>query len=127
MPKYQKFIVFWVINAVLLYLFQMVFPTHYTLGNSILEPYQAAVITSFVWNFVLWNVEPLLKTVDIQLKGAMNMALGYLVVNFALVWLIARYSILSGVGISSVLYVFLLALVANFLQYFAWMQLEKQK
>jgi hypothetical protein len=127
MPKYQKYLVYWVINALLLYLSEMVFPTRYTLGNSFLEPYQAVVITSFFWNFLLWNARPFLKTLDIDFDCKTNMAVGCLLINFAIVWMIARYSVLTGVGISSSLYVFILAFVANFAQYFAYLQFKKEK
>lgn len=125
MPKYKIFLVYWFINAALIYLFQLIFPAQYNLGNSIIEPYQAVFITSFTWTLILWNIRPFFKSLDIEFKCNSMMAVKCLFVNFAIVWMIARYSILSGIGISSSLYVFLLALVANFAQYWALLQFKK--
>ncbi|MBN1168523.1 phage holin family protein [Candidatus Woesebacteria bacterium] len=128
MPKYQKFLLYWAMHAAVLYIFPMVFPMRYTLGNSFLDPYHAVVITSFLWSLILWLVRPFFKTLDVEIKCTVNnMALGCLLINFATVWMIARYSIITGVGISSFVYVFLMALVANFAQYFAWKKLGKKK
>ncbi len=127
LKEYKKFAILWLINAILLYFFNMILPAYYTLGNSIFKPYQAVVITSFVWSYLLWSVEPALKRFEIELKGNTNMAIGYLIINFAIVWLIARYSLLTGIGIASYVYVFFLALIANFLQYLVWLKIRDKK
>lgn len=127
MLKYKKFLIYWFINAALLYIVRKLFPIHYTFGNSILDPYQAVFITSFAWSFVQWNVKPFFRSLDVEFRCNSAMAVKCLFVNFSIVWMIARYSILSGIGISSSLYVFLLALLANFAQHYAWLRFKSKK
>jgi hypothetical protein len=126
MKKYQRFIVFWLTDVILLYLSEIIFPDNYELGNSFLASYQAAFFTGLVWSWLIWNVEPQLKKFEIKLEGQLGMIISYLVANFAILWFLARFAVLTGFGVSSYLYVALLALVANIIQYFIWQNLERK-
>ena len=127
MEKYKKFLVLWLVNTVLLYLAPKLMPGNYTLGSSSLSPIQSAVIMGFIWNWVLWHTGDYLKEFEIKLKGALPMMLIYLGVNFALLWLIARFAVITSFGVSSYMYVLLLAAVANFIQYLTWQAMDKRK
>lgn len=127
MKRYQKFFALWMVNVALIYLAVMIFPDNYALGNSIFTPLQAALFTGFIWNYVLWNVEPTFKNLEINVKSPMAMMLIYLAINFATIWLLARLSFMSGFGVGSYVYVFILALVANFVQYGVWQLTDKKK
>lgn len=105
----------------------MLLPLHFELGNSMLSPFQAAVLSGFVWNWVVWHTESYLKEFEIKLKDSFSMMASYLVVNFATIWILARFAVITGVGIGSYLYVLLLAAVANFAQFAAWQAMEKKK
>ncbi|MFC1649588.1 hypothetical protein ACFL2C_02640 [Patescibacteria group bacterium] len=126
MKRYQRFAILWAINTIILYLAAMLLPANYSLGNHIFTPMQAALFTGFVWNYVLWNVEPMSKDLEIDLKSPTTMMLVYLGVNFASIWLLARLAFMSGFGVSSYMYAFILALVANLVQYGAWRMMEKK-
>lgn len=127
MKRYQKFIVFWLINAALLYLVAMFMPANFKLGNNIFTAIQAALFTGFVWNWVLWNSESTFKDLEIDVRSPMAMMIAYLGVNFVTIWLLARFAFMSGFGVSSYIYVFMLALVGNLLQYMAWRVMDKKK
>lgn len=127
MEKYKKFLALWVVNALLLYLANMLLPSNFELGNSMLSPLQATAIASFIWNWVLWHTETYLKDFDIKLKDPLSMMSAYFLVNFASIWIIARFAVITGVGISSYLYVLLLAALANFVQFVLWRAMENKK
>ena len=127
MKRYYKFLVFWLINVALLYLVAMFMPANFKLGNDIFTAIQAALFTGFVWNWVLWNAESTFKDLEIDLQSPMAMMIVYLGVNFVTIWLLARFAFMSGFGVSSYIYVFMLALVGNLLQYMAWRAMDKKK
>ncbi|KKR27758.1 MAG: hypothetical protein UT61_C0067G0004 [Candidatus Woesebacteria bacterium GW2011_GWA1_39_8] len=127
MKRYQKFLVFWIVNAALLYLANMLMPRSVALGNSIFKPYQAVVFSAFIWDFVLWYTEPVLKDMELATKSPMAMMVNYLAINFATLWFIARFSFITGIGIGSFVQVLVLAIVGNFVQYAAWQYMDKKK
>jgi len=127
MKRYQKFLVFWIINSLTLYLSNIFFPNALAIGNSILVPYQSIVLSGFIWSAVLWYTEVVLKDMEIPTKSNSSMMLAYFAVNFSTVWLMARFSFITGLGVANFLYVAGIALVANLVQYFAWQYMDKKK
>lgn len=127
MKRYQKFLVFWLINSAILYLANLFMPLAVTIGNSIFVKYQAIVFSGFVWSLILWFIEPVFKDLEVPTKDTMAMMLSYLAVNFATVWFIARFSFITGIGIASFWYVALIAVIANFVQYLAWQYMGAKK
>jgi len=126
MKRYKRFLLLWSTNIVLLYSANMLLPTHFTLGNDMFTLIQSAFFVGFIWNVVLWNIEPTFKDMEIKLKGMMPMMLSYLAINFATIWILARLAVITGFGVSSFVYVFGLAFVANFVQYQVWEYTEKK-
>ena len=127
MKRYQKFLVFWLIDSAILYLASLLLPRSVTIGNSIFVKYQAIVFSGFIWSFIVWYAEPVFKDMEIDLRDTSTMMLVYLSLNFATVWFIARFSFITGIGIASFLYVALLAVVGNLVQYIAWRSMDNKK
>lgn len=127
MKKYQQFLALWGVNVALLYLAMLLLPTGYALGNNIFTPVQAAVFVAFVWNYVLWNAESEIKRMEIKLANPAAMMGLYLALNFATLWVLARFAVLTGFGISSWMHVLGLAFVGNFVQYGVWKMTQKKK
>ncbi len=127
MKKLTIFLSLWLVNSALIYLANSFLPANYALGNDIFTPLQAAMFTGLVLNWIIWNVEKQLKEFEIKLEGQMQMMLAYLLVNFASLWIFARLAFIFGFGVISFVWVFALALVANFAQYFVWSYLSKKK
>jgi len=126
LKRYQKFAILWAVNSALLYLAAMFVPVHYTLGNNMFTSFQAALFTGFVWNHILWHAESMFKDLEIKAGSPMSKMLTYLILNFGLLWLLARFAFLTGFGVSSYMYVLVLALVGNFVQYSAWRMMDKK-
>jgi O-antigen/teichoic acid export membrane protein len=126
LKNYQKFIVYWIANFLLLYLATSLLPGNYVFGNSIFTPVRAMLFTSFIWNIAIWKAESIFKEMELDFKDNMSMMLEYLVLNFATLWLTSRFSFIFGFGVGSYLYVLALAFVANLVQYFVWMKVDKK-
>ncbi len=127
MKRYQKFLVFWIINSAILYLASLLMPKSVIIGNNIFAAYQALVFSGFLWSVVIWYIAPVTKDLEISLKDTKVMMLVYLAVNFAVVWFIARFSFITGIGIANYWADLTIAVAANFVQYLAWQYMDKKK
>jgi uncharacterized membrane protein YvlD (DUF360 family) len=126
MKEYQMFIAFWLTNLALILLSNLLLPDKFVLGNSIFSYYQALVFSSFIWDVGNTLTGPILKHMEIPLKGTANKILAYFVANFFILWIIARFSFITGVGIASFVYIALMALVSVFVQYAIWKYVNKK-
>ena len=117
MKKYYGFISFWILDSLLLYLASVVYPAAYTLGTFRLSTLWAAIVAGFIWTALVWFSEPIVSIVKLKVTDKMKMVF-YLFANFVSLWLVARIAFFSGFGVASFVWVFVLALVANFVQYF---------
>ena len=116
MKKYYGFISFWLLDSLLLYLATVVYPAAYTLGTFRLSVFWAAVVAGFIWTVLVWFSEPIVAILKLKVSAKMKLVF-YLFANFVALWLVARIAPYSGFGVASFVWVFLLALVANFVQY----------
>ena len=116
MKKYYGFISFWVLDSLLLYLATVIFPAAYTLGTFRLSVFWAAIVAGFIWTALVWFSEPIVAIVKLKVSDKMKMVF-YLFANFVTLWFVARIAPYSGFGVASFVWVFLLALVANFAQW----------
>lgn len=99
----------WAVNALMFYLFSMLFPMNFELGNNIFTASQAALVSGLFLTLVSWLVDPLAKLLEWDMKSMPNMMFAYFLGNVVTIWFIARYSMLTGMGISDALWVFVLA------------------
>jgi hypothetical protein len=122
------FVIMYVVNALVLYVTNMLFPQQVVLGTMTLTPAWAIVLSMSALSVLLTLVVPFVheaeRVMERDLKSAEWMGL-YLALNFAGIWLISRFSEQFGLGVSSWMVVLALALVMNVLQAAAMMQFEK--
>lgn len=127
LKKYTPFLIFWALDSALLYLAAMFFPAYYVLGNSYFNMALSAVVAGGVWTVIVWNSMPLTKKLGIKATDMVKNILFWLVVNFVALWVIARFSLMLGFGVTSFVWVFALAFVANILQWLGWSVTSKKK
>ncbi len=127
MKRYNKFLILWVLNSLIIFLSDIIFSVNVTIGNSIFADYQAIVFSGFLWTTVIWLVLPAAKDLEVSLSNKNILMLIYLAVNFCSVWFLARYSFITGIGIANYWYVLSIAVFANLLQYLTWEKLNKLK
>ena len=122
--KILPFIVFWLVDTILLYLFYLLFPAFFVLGNTNLSPIMGAILSGIIWTAIVWISEPLLSLFNLKLKGSLQQMSFYLLVNFVALWFTARLASTFGFGVYNFIWVLLLSFVANYCQYIAWKYLK---
>ncbi len=125
--NYILFISIAVVNAVVLYVGSMFFPSDIVLGNSNLSPILAAFVTGLLLSAIIGLPEPIMKASNVKIKNEMHLALVYLVFNILGLWVLARLANYVGFGVTSYIVVIVLGLILNMLQYGVWKMLDGKK
>lgn len=115
------------LNAVILYVGSILFPTQIVLGNYTLPPILAALTTGVLLTGVMAFTESAIKYYKLKIKKEMQLAMVYLVGNILGLWVLARLANYTGFGVSSYMVVIVLGIVLNTLQYVVWKMLEGKK
>lgn len=130
MMMVTSYFVLFAVNALIIYLANTYFPKNVVLGTaSISLPWS---IFHSMGTLALINilVIPFIREIE-KWKGrmltSMEWMVKYLVVNFVGVWVITRFSEQFGLGVSSWIVVLALAIVLDFVQGVAMMQIEKMQ
>ncbi len=118
--NYMLFVSIGIVNAITLFLANILFPTEIVLGNSTWSPILSAIITGILLSAVMGLPEPLMKTLNVKIKNEMHLALVYLVFNVVGLWVLARFANYFGFGVTSFVVVLVLGFVLNLVQFFVW-------
>lgn len=108
------------LNAVILFVGSILFPTNIVLGNYTLPPVLAALATGVLLTGVMALTESAIKYFKLKIKKEMQLAMVYLVGNILGLWVLARLANYSGFGVSSYVVVIILGLLLNTMQYGVW-------
>jgi hypothetical protein len=113
------FFLTFIINSIVIYLANMFFPTMVVLGNARYTAFSALLISMFavalVSTLAVPVVEGLVASARVKL-GMMHWSVIYLLLNSAILWVVARYAEMFGLGIASWGVVVLLAFILTALQ-----------
>lgn len=120
MKKYYPFLAFWALDVVLLFLATSLLPNNYVLGTFRMSKFSSALFAGFVWTLIVWFSEPLTKKLKLKLEGQTKQMLFYLASNFIALWVVGHLAFFTGFGVTSFIWVFVLAFFANFFQYMLW-------
>jgi hypothetical protein len=97
-------VAFSVVSLIVLYIANMLFPSNVVLGNHIVTPMMALLMSSIVISLLGVGATPLIewasKAINLKLNASHWMLL-YLVINTLVVWLVARFAEILGLGVSS--------------------------
>ncbi len=115
------FLVYLVVNSILIYLAALTFPQYFTLGNWRLSTIAAALVSGFVWTFITFFADTAVSKFGIKVKGTVQMIIFYWIANFAALWITARLAPYTGFGTSRFIWILGLALFVDFVQYGVWM------
>jgi hypothetical protein len=125
-----SFLVLAVVNMLVLYLANLLFPGNVVLGTMSLTPFWALMLTTTEITIWLTALIPLVYYYEWKNKRNLTdkewIAL-YFVANMVVVWGVSRFANIYGFGVSSWVVVVALALILDFVQGIAMMQLSKLK
>jgi hypothetical protein len=97
-------VAFSVVSVGVLYIANMLFPANVVLGNHLVTPMMGLLMSSIVISLLGVSATPLIewarKAFNLTLNASHWMLL-YLVINTLVVWLVARFAEILGLGISS--------------------------
>lgn len=118
--NYTLLLAIGIANAIVLYLSNMFFPTYVVLGNNVLSPILATVVTGFLLAAITALPLPIMKAVGLKTKNELYLAVVYLIFNVVGLWVLARLANYVGFGVSSYIVILVLGFVLNILQYGVW-------
>ena len=123
-----SFLGFWVANAVAFLVLSMILPGNVVLGNDKITAPMAAVLSGLILTIIQFLVPPALEKsgfleglrsssavqiAGLRIKNQNAWPAIYLVVNFVGIWVIKRLAQVTGLGISSFLFVLIVAIVVT--------------
>lgn len=115
--KIVGFLSVWVVNSLLFVIFSQILAGNVILGNDRVVAPIALVFGGLILTLFIYAADPVIKKVGYKGKDKKLMFLFYLVANIIGVWVIKRLERITGVGISSTMFVVFFAVVATFAQW----------
>ncbi len=113
------FFLLWLVNAIVLYLANVLLPKQLVLGTMSLSYMAALLLSSGVLAWLATITMPLFTEIEIRKKMVLapqHWLLGYFVINTIALWVVARFADVLGFGVASWIYVVGLAAVLDILQ-----------
>ncbi|HEY5600860.1 MAG TPA: phage holin family protein [Patescibacteria group bacterium] len=120
------FVLIWVINFVILYLASLFAPSMIVLENEFVQPLTSAILNSLILTLVVSLVDPLVKALKLPSNDPKISGVIYAIVNIAAIWILARFALYTGLGISAFWVAIILGVIASVLQYLGWFILNKK-
>ncbi|MEX2028370.1 MAG: hypothetical protein WD988_02620 [Candidatus Curtissbacteria bacterium] len=103
--KLIEFFASWIANSVVLLAASMIFVGNVVLGNDKVSMPMAAVIAGFTLTVALTLVGPALDRSGYKVRDPKVLAVVYLAANLLILWVIKRFALVLGLGISNLMYV----------------------
>ena len=109
--KLVNFLSFWVTNTVALLVVSAIFNKNVVLGNNILSKPVAAIVSSLILTALIFIIPPTFEKSGYKIKNQNIWPAIFLVVNIVVIWVIKRFAIMTGMGISGIFWVLILAVL----------------
>lgn len=123
----RYFFIYWIVNSGFLYFAPYFFGSMMVVGNMRLTPFLASVISGFLLAVVDTVAKPALESLNIHLAEEWQMVIAFEFINIIALWVLARYADLTGVGITNVISVGMIATAVTVIQWLAWKFLPAKK
>ena len=117
MKVYSRWLIVWIANSVLFLLANKYFPANFVLGNAVSTPIAAAIFSGFLLTLSTRFAKQVLQRTKAGKMGRIKMFLVYSAVNAVGIWIIARFSVVSGFGIPAFYFAVYLGLAASLFQW----------
>lgn len=128
MTVVATYAIMYVVNALILFVANTLFPQQVVLGTATISPLWAIIHSMGALSLLLTLVVPFLHEIERRLDRELTVRewmAAYLAINFGGIWLISRFSEQFGLGVSAWLVVLVLAAIMDGIQGAAMMQFEK--
>lgn len=107
--KLIKFLGLWIASSIILLIASVIFGSNVVLGNDKLSVSLAAVLSGFIISGLTHLVPKAVEKFDYKVKKDNIWLVIFFAANVIIIWLIKRFALVTGLGISNNLYVVLIA------------------
>lgn len=115
--KLISFFSLWIANSLVFLVASLVLVGNVVLGNDKVSTPMAAVIAGFVLTTLMLVVEPAVKKSGYKVTNQNIWGLIYLVYNVGALWILKRFALVLGLGISSLVWVAVIGVVLTLVQW----------
>jgi len=109
--KLVNFLGFWVANTVVILLASVIFGNNIVLGNANISKSLAAIASGLITSAVLFLVPWIVAKTGYKIKDRNIWAAIFFIANVLVLWIIKRLAFVSGLGISGIVWVVILAVI----------------
>lgn len=120
MYNHLLYLLYWILNSLVIYLISGLFPESVVLGNFKFNPVESAIYAGFWVTVIFWAMWDFIHVRGVVLSRTAGSLWVFFVMNFVSVWLVSRFSHIAGFGISSFVWALLIAFIANLVQRAIW-------
>ncbi len=107
-------------SAVIFYFAPFVSTGMVVTGNYRLTAFMASVISGFLLTIASASVQPVFAKFNIKLKDDWQLVMANLFVNVLVIWIIARYADLTGIGINNAWVAVALGILISLGEWLIW-------
>ena len=123
---FHHWLIWGVINGVIIYLGALIYPETIVLGNATVSVFAAAVLAALVITMVVSVLPIILTQLNIGKLTPLSKYLMNSLVNILVVWLMSRMALIFGFGLASKFTAITLGLVITIVQYLYWEYLVRK-
>lgn len=114
--KLVNFLSFWVANTVILLLASAILGSNVVLGNDKISKPVAAIIAGLILTALIFIIPPIIEKSGYKIKNENIWPAIFFVGNIIVIWIIKRIAVISGVGISNILWVLILGVIVTLVE-----------
>jgi len=107
--KVIKFLIYWIVASTILNLSGSVFGNNVHLGNALLLGSVAAVINGLILTGLYYQIPTIVKRLKFKIEKENRWVMAFFVANAITIWLMKALAIITGLGISNILLVLVVA------------------
>lgn len=115
--KLIKFLSLWIANSVVLNIASLVFRNSVVLGNDKLTKSMASVLSGLILTGLAYFVPKVVEKFEFKVKNDYSWQGIFFVANVIIIWAIKRLAIWTGLGVTNILYVIIVAAVLTLVQW----------
>ena len=114
--KAVSFLTFWVVNTVVLLVANSIFGGNVVVGNQSISTGLSAIFAGLVLTALIPLAPKAVEQTGYKIKNQNVWPAIFLASNIVVLWILKRLAIVTGFGISSILWVLILAIIITFVE-----------
>lgn len=107
----------WLATIIFLLISTAIFPQNIVLGTVKISKIFAAILNGLVLTAVIHYVPYIAIKLDLKLKGDKADLVSFFAANFVFIWILKKFAFVTGLGVSSILFVIILAVIITLVQF----------